>query len=199
MGMAVQVRRFTVDEYHRMAEAGILTEDDRVELLDGEIVVLTPLGRLHAAAVARVEDAFHRAQGGRAIEWVQNPIVLGVDGEPQPDLCLLQPRADFYAGALPGPDDVLLVVEVADTSVRRDRERKIPSCGRAGISEAWLMNLRDAVIEVYRNPAGGRYRDVRTARRGETVAPLAFPDVTLQVEEILGEVGRPRGRLRRTV
>lgn len=185
--MAVRIvkRLFTVDEYHRMVEAGILGEDDRVELIEGEVVQMTPIGSRHAACVAKLTALFSRVQD-RAIVWVQNPIRLGRHSEPQPDVALLKPRADFYAQAHPGPGDVLLVVEVAETSAAYDRELKVPLYARNGVAEVWLVDLAEERVEVYRQPAPRGYQDVRRLRRGERVAPQAFPDVGLTVDDIVG-------------
>ncbi len=186
MAMPLAHRRFTVDEYHRMAEVGILGEDDRVELLDGEIVLMTPIGARHASTVARLGQRLGRLAGAGATVWIQNPVRLGRYAEPEPDLTLLKPRDDFYAKRLPGPDDVLLVVEVADSSQRTDREQKIPLYARAGLPEVWLVDLPRDVIEVYREPAAGAYRSVQTVARDATLAILKLPGVTLPATEVLG-------------
>jgi Uma2 family endonuclease len=186
--MAVEIlrRRFTVEEYHRMGEAGILREDDRVELIDGEIVEMTPIGSRHAACVKRLMHLFVRALAARAVVSVQDPIAIPPESEPQPDLALLRPRADFYAGAHPEARDVLLVVEVADTTGPFDRGVKIPLYARAGISEVWLVDLTADVIEVHRRPGGGRYADLQRQARGERLVCQAFPDVELSVDDVLG-------------
>lgn len=189
--MVVRVARrlFTVEDYHRMREAGILSEDDRVELIEGEILEMSPIGSRHAAVVDRLNRLFHRLLGERAIIRIQNPIRLGMYSEPQPDVALLRSREDFYEAEHLGPGDVGLVVEVADRSVEGDRGVKAPLYGRAGILEFWLVDLAAGVVEVYREPGVEGYRSVRRLGPGETLAPLAFPDCILQVEEILG---RPR-------
>jgi Uma2 family endonuclease len=144
MGVQVQRRLFTVEEYHRMAEAGILSEDDRVELIEGELVTMSPIGSRHAACVARL-TALLFPVGGRGILWVQNPIRLGARSEPQPDVALLRYRPDFYASAHPGPEDVLLVVEVAETSADADRSLKIPLYARYGIPKpGWWTCWKNA-------------------------------------------------------
>jgi len=162
--MAVQVarRRFTVDEYHQMARAGILSEDDRVELLDGEIVTMSPIGSLHQAYVDRLNRLFSMLVGTSAIVCVQGPVQLDGYSEPQPDILLLRPRDDFYAHAHPGPEDVLLVVEVADTAVEYDRRIKFSYYARAGISEAWLVDLSGGAVEVYRGLSPQGYTDTPT-------------------------------------
>jgi Uma2 family endonuclease len=186
--MAVELlrRAFTVTEYHRMAEAGILTEDDRVELLEGEIVTMTPIGSRHAACVNRLTEAFAVRVVGRAIVSVQNPIQLGERSELQPELVLLQPRADFYASAHPGPGDVLLVVEVAETSAGVDRGVKIPLYARARIPEVWLVALAGESIEIYRRPTVQGYQGVQQIGRGGRVAPEAVPELEVDVDGILG-------------
>ena len=178
--------KFTVDEYHKMAEAGIFTEDDRVELLDGEIVEMTPIGKAHAGRVNRLIRAFSVLLPDRAVVSVQNPIHLSDDSEPQPDFALLAPRRDFYTSALPEANDILLVVEVADSSLGTDRTVKARLYARADIREMWLANLVDQRIEVYRDPSPDGYRSVVSVGPGGTVSPLAFPDIVLMVDDILG-------------
>src|SRR5688572_4509222 len=167
MAMPLAVRRFTVDEYHRMAEAGVFHEDDRVELLDGQIVHMTPIGIRHAACVNRLNALIVGLAGNQATVSIQNPLILGEHEEPQPDVAVLRYRADGYQTGHPRVPDTLLVVEVADTSVESDRQIKIPLYARAGIPEAWLVNLPGDDLEIYQQPEGGRYTRVRTARRGE--------------------------------
>ena len=150
---------FTVDHYHRLAEMGILGEDDRVELIDGEIVTMTPIGPRHASCVRRLVAMLSPLVGSSAIVDVQNPLRLGEHGEPQPDVVLLKPRPDYYRQSHPGPGDVLLVVEVADTSAEHDRVVKVPAYARAGIAEFWLIDLSGGLVEVYRRPAGGEYAE----------------------------------------
>jgi Uma2 family endonuclease len=186
--MAVRVvrRSFTVEEYYRMAEAGILSEDDRVELLEGEIVEMPPIGSRHASSVDRLTQLFAERVRHRAILRVQNPVRLGPRTEPQPDLALLRPRPDFYAQAHPGPQDVFLIVEVGETSADFDREIKVPLYARAGVPEVWLLDLGAGHVEVYREPTAQGYRDVHRLQRGQRLAPEAFPDLDLAVDEILG-------------
>ncbi|SRR5579884_1618999 len=187
--MALQLtrRRFTVDEYHRMARAGILGEDDRVELIDGEIIEMAPIGRRHAGCVKCSNWLFGQGLGDRAIVSVQDPVRLTEHNEPQPDIALLRPRPDFYSGAHPGPADILLIVEVAATSAVLDRRVKLPLYTGSGIPEVWLVDLGKETIRAYRDPSPDGYRTARTFRRGERLSPLAFPDLQLAVAEILGE------------
>jgi Uma2 family endonuclease len=144
-GRRISRRRFTVHDYHRMAEAGILHEDDRVELIEGEVVEMTPIGGRHASCVAELTWLLSRQIGDELRLCVQNPVRLGEHGEPQPDLAVI--RARDYKGSLPGPEDVMLLIEVADTSLSYDREVKLPLYARAGIAEAWLVDLSEEVVD----------------------------------------------------
>ncbi|GBC85859.1 hypothetical protein HRbin11_02317 [bacterium HR11] len=186
MAVRVERYRFTVDDYYRMLAAGILTEDSRVELIEGEIIAMAPIGSRHAACVDRLNRLLTDRVGGRAIVRVQSPIRLSRHTEPQPDVALLRPRSDFYASGHPGPGDVLLVVEVAETSADYDRQVKLPLYGRAGIPEAWLVDLAGEVVEVYRRPGRRGYREVGRHGRGSVLTLQAWPDVGLAVDEILG-------------
>jgi len=177
---------FSVDEYHRMAEAGILSEDDRVELIEGEIIKMSPIGSHHVGCVNRLNTLLNRRVGPAAIVSVQNPIRLDEYSEPEPDLALLKPRDDFYAQSLPTAGDVLLIIEVAETSVDYDRDVKLPLYARAGIPEVWLANLPDDRVEAYSQPVNGKYQTVRYAGRGESLAPECLPNLVLSVDEMLG-------------
>ena len=180
-----QIHKYTADEYQEMGKAGILTEDERVELIDGEIVLMPPMLDPHAFAISRLIVLF----GGlftekRATPWVQCPIRASYNGRPEPDLALLRP--DLRLDRLPSPQDVLLVVEVSDSTLRSDRNVKAPLYALDGIPEMWLVDLQEDVIEVYRSPEDGLYLDVTLLRRGDSISPLAFPDVLLEVADILG-------------
>jgi Uma2 family endonuclease len=180
-------RRFTLEEYHRMGAAGILDEDERVELIEGEIVEMTPIGRVHASVVARISKLFETRFGAWAIVWVQNPLVLPRQvSEFQPDIALLTPRPDFYRGKQVEPDDALLVVEVMDSSGAHDRRVKLPIYARAGVREVWLVDVKETTVEAHRQPMVDRYRDQRLADRSGGLAPLAFPDVVLAVRDLVG-------------
>jgi len=186
--MAVELlrRRFTVEEYQRMGRAGIFSEDDRVELIEGEIVEMTPIGSRHAACVKRLNSLFSSRLGERAIVSVQDPLNIGARSEPQPDLMLLEPRLDFYAHAHPEPKDVLLIVEVADTSLDYDRKIKIPLYAQASIPEVWLVDLNTSTVELHLDPSPQGYKQVRSVRQGESLAPQAVPGLVLAVADILG-------------
>lgn len=179
-------RRFHVDEYYRMAEAGILQPDERVELIDGEIYAMCPIGDRHAGCVNCLTAEFSQQLGRRVVVSVQNPIRLTDLTEPEPDLAILRPKPDFYRSGHPGPDDVLLVIEVMDSSAPRDRGLKLDAYARSNIREVWLVDLGRELIEVHRRPVGGVFTNHQTRPRGETVTCEAFPDVELAVDDILG-------------
>jgi Uma2 family endonuclease len=185
MAIELQRYRFTADEYRRMGEAGILPEDARVELIGGEIIRMSPTGHRHVAGVNRCNRLFSRAVGERALVSIQNPVDLGPHDEPEPDVSLLRPRTDDYADELPRPADVLLLVEVADSSLEYDRQTKLPLYAGAGIPEAWLLNLREGRLEVHREPGPEGYLVSRVYRPGERVAALAFPDLEIAVADLL--------------
>lgn len=179
-------RRFTVAEYYGMGEAGILFENDRTELLDGDVIVMPPIGDWHAARVNLFTNVLPPQLQGRAVVSVQNPTRLDETSEPQPDVMLLRWRDDFYRGGHPGPDDVLLLIEVSDTTVDFDRNAKLPLYARAGIPEVWIVNRTARRIEGYSEPSDGGYTTVRYAGPGESIAPQAFPDIVLEVDRVIG-------------
>lgn len=185
--MSVVRHRFTVDEYHRMGEAGIFREDDRVELIDGEVVEMTPIGWRHARCVRKLTNLFAGLVGGTAGGYqvdVQNPIFLGEHREPQPDLVLLSDEPP--AGRLPGPAEIALVVEVADTSLAYDREQKLPLYAEAGIPEAWIVDLSEDRIEVCSEPDRDRvgYGKVSRFATGERLVSPTIPGLSFNVAEV---------------
>jgi Uma2 family endonuclease len=186
MSVKMQRRLFTVQEYHLMGEAGILSEDDRVELIEGEIVQMAAIGTRHASSVKRLIAVFSDLERKRAIIGAQDPIQLTERTEPQPDVVLLQPRADYYATAHPVPSEVLLLVEVSDSTIDFDRDVKVPNYARSGIQEVWLWDLDANCLEVYRDPTANGYTSIQKIERGEMVSPLAFPDFEVSVDFILG-------------
>ena len=190
MAEAVTRRRFTIEEYHRMGEVGILGDDERLELIAGHIVVREPIGSRHAGCVDHLTRLWTSRLGERAIVRVQNPVVLPHDAsELQPDLMLLAPREDFYTRAHPTPADVLLLMEVADTSLLLDRRVKMPLYARAGIQEAWLVDLTTRRVDVHRDVTRGRYASVRKLTATQPLTVNAFPDIALTVAELLGPSG----------
>ena len=186
MSVKLHRRRFTVHDYYAMADAGILGEDDRVELIEGEILEMASIGSQHAACVDRLTRFLVPGAGDRAVVRVQNPVRLSDLTEPQPDLALLRPRDDFYATAHPGPADTLLIVEVSHSTLGYDRGIKLPLYAAAGIPEVWIVNGDDGVIEVYREPSGGYYGSERRLHPGDVLTPLALPSVQIPVERVLG-------------
>ena len=180
-------RRFTLEEYHRMGEAGVIDEDERVELIEGEIVEMTPIGRPHASVVARITKLFSTHFGERAIVWVQNPLALPRQvSEFQPDVALLKLRPDFYRDKRVEPRDAFLVVEVMDSSVAYDRRVKLPIYARGGVPEVWLVDVNERTVEVHRRPTAAGYRDRRVIARAGTIAPLAFSRAAVAVREMIG-------------
>lgn len=184
--MPVQLlrRKFTVKQYHQMIEAGILTENDRVELLRGEIVEMAAIGRRHAACVRRLIRLFSQRLSDRVLVDAQDPVELGNTSEPQPDIALLQLRDDFYEARHPQVEDVLLLVEVADTTIEFDREVKIPLYAESGISEVWLVDINEQCLEVYRQPLSDSYQIIQKYYRGQSLTIQAFPELSFTVEEV---------------
>jgi Uma2 family endonuclease len=176
--------RWTVADYHKMGEVGLLTEDARVELIEGEIVEMAPIGSPHGGKVKRLNNLLVSLLAKKVIVSTQDPIILGDHSEPQPDIALLKWRDDYYGKAHPRPQDVLLVIEVSDTTVRYDRDVKIPLYARHAIAEAWLLNLPNQCLEVYRNPQAGKYQQITTYTDGR-IAPLVLPEAILDVAELV--------------
>ena len=186
--MAVEVaatrRRFTRAEYYRMAEVGILGEDDRVELIRGEIVEMSPIGRRHRAFVGNLNQLLAVRLAGHAIVWMQNPIVLAEDTEPQPDIAVLRRRPVPYKEREAWAEDALLLIEVADSSLAYDRSTKLQLYAEAGIPEYWVVDCTTEAVEVYRTPGPEGYRDVTQVAGTATLTLHAFPDVALTPSEI---------------
>ena len=186
MSIAVTTRKFTVDEYHTMIQSGILHEDDRVELLEGEIVEMSPISSRHAACVNNFTRLFSTLNLNQKIVLaVQNPIILGSHTEPQPDVALLKPRQDMYQSQHPTAKDIYLLIEVTETSHHIDRDRKLPLYAEAGIAEVWLVDLSQEVVERYLEPQGDAYQRIEKYVAGQELSPQAFPDFRLAVKDIL--------------
>lgn len=177
--------RFSVQDYYRMAETGVLRPDARVELLEGEIVEMSPIGPFHGSVTKHLNALFSEAARGRWITSVQDPVRIAPHSEPEPDIALLRPAADYYRKRHPEPEEVFLIVEVADSSFDTDEQTKLPIYGRAGIPEVWIVNLNDLTIEVHREPHFTGYGARIVLREGDTAAPLAFPDAAVDVGELL--------------
>ena len=173
-------RLLTVDEYHRMGEAGILTDDDRVELIEGELVAMAPIGSEHIASTNALNRLLVLAVGDRGIVSVGNPVRLNRHSEPQPDFAVLKPRDD-YRKTLPRPEDTMLAVEVSNTSLEFDRKVKLALYARGGIPEVWIVNLAAEEVEVHRSPAADNYTSVTRAGRSDDLTIEALPGVRIPV------------------
>lgn len=184
--------RLTVDDYHHMAESGILGPDDRVELIAGEVLDMSPIGSLHAALVAALSDYLGRLAAGQLTVWSQNPIRLDDSSEPQPDIALVKPRPDFYAAAHPGPADTLLVVEVAESSLAYDLGVKVPLYARHGIPEVWVIDAATRTTHRFREPRPEGYSEQGMITPEEPLACLALPGEAKNLATIL-----PLGRSER--
>jgi len=185
---SVEVNRhsFTVAEYERMGRAGIFSPEERVELVYGEIIQMSPIGERHAASVNVLDEVVRERLGRSVTVSVQNPVQLDDFSEPQPDILILKRRADFYRHAHPRPEDVLLVTEVSDSTLEYDRKVKMPLYASAGIPEAWLVNLAEERIEAYSDPVGGEYQTVRSYARGEELQSHTLAALRVSVAEVLG-------------
>lgn len=183
--LAVRLR-FTVDDYYRLGDIGVIGPDERTELLDGEVVYKIPINSRHSGCVVRLNRIFNRSMGDRALVSIQDPVRLNRFSEPEPDVAILNLRPDSYGDAHPEPADVVLLVEVADSSLDLDRRVKIPLYAAAGIAEVWLVDLVHGSIETYRLPDARGYRVVERHGRGATLAVASFPDVSVTVDEVLG-------------
>lgn len=179
-------RVLTVAEYHRMGEAGILTEDDRVELIEGELIAMAPIGSAHSGTVNGLTRLLVLAVGNRGVVAVQNPVQLDNLSEPQPDFSVLKPRDDDYRRATPRPDEVLLIVEIADSSLAYDRNVKRSLYARHGIPEFWIVNLTAGEVEVCRSPAGGTYTALSRAGRDAVLEIQLLPGTAIPVAALLG-------------
>ena len=177
-------RRFTVYEYHRMAEAGILHEDDRVELIEGELSEMAAIGTRHFTSVNALTRLLVTEAGDEAIVSIQNPIRLNGNSEPEPDVAVIRLRD--YRDSLPGPEDVLSLIEVSDTTLSYDRNVKLPLYARSGIPEVWILDLTGELVERHTGPSGDIYRHLDRARRGENLDSTTIPGLTLDVDEVLG-------------
>ncbi len=179
-------RRISVDEYMKMAEVGILKESERLELIDGDIIEMSPIGNPHEAGTA----ASNRLLAplfieGRAVLRVQGHVRLDENNRPEPDLALLKWRDDLYRNQSPAPEDILLLIEVSDSTLASDRSVKLALYARFDIPEVWIENIPDGVVEAYTNPVDGHYTESCIYRPGETITPSAFPDVSLSVSELI--------------
>ncbi len=181
----VRIRPITVAEFERMSEVGILGEKERVELLRGELIAMPPIGERHSQAVDDLVELFVLRFAGRAKHGSQRPVTVGPISQFQPDLVLRRHAGADRFERHPSGDDLLLVVEVAESSLHYDRHEKLRAYAQAGVPEYWIVNLVDDRIELHTEPEGDRYRRVRVASRGESVAARAFPEDTFRVDDFL--------------
>ncbi|MBV8856901.1 MAG: Uma2 family endonuclease [Acidobacteria bacterium] len=186
MSAALDRYSFTAEEFERMGEAGILRQDARLELIEGEIYEMSPIGNAHAACVKHLNRLLQRLFDGVHTIGVQDPVRLSDFSEPQPDISLLRWRDDDYREGHPAPTDILLLIEVADTTVVKDKAVKIPLYARSGVPEAWVVNIDDEVVEVYSAPTQGSYRRVEVFGRGEEARSHTLEGLTVNVSELLG-------------
>ena len=186
MSAALDKYSFTAEEFERMGEAGILRQDARLELIEGEIFEMSPIGSLHAACVKFLTQLLHRLFSGTFIVGVQDPIRLNDFSEPQPDVTLLRWRDDYYRERHPTPADVLLVIEVADATVVKDRAIKIPLYARSGVPESWLVNIPEEQVEIYSGPADSAYRRAEVYGRGKEARSHTVEGLAVNVGELLG-------------
>lgn len=181
---SVHRRKLSLEEFHRLGAVGILSEDDRIELIDGEMIEMAPIGAPHALMVSRLSRMLNLAVGQDSIVWTQNPIALPSHSEPQPDLALLRPPEDRYRHSLPSAADVLLVVEVADTTLSYDRDVKVPLYARHGISEVWLFDLQGSSLYVYREPRQEQFQQTVTISSNGVVTPILLPNIKINLTEV---------------
>ena len=179
-------RRITVAEFERMIAANVWPEDERIELIQGELIDMSPINARHVYAVNALTEIFIRRLANRAWVSSQNPVQLTEELRPQPDVALVRPPARRYRQQLPAPADVLLLVEVCDTTLAYDRDEKLPLYARAGIPEVWLVDLNANTISVYREPRHGAYAQLTTVGREAEIAPGEFPEVKVKVDDIVG-------------
>ena len=187
MRMESARKLFTADDVLKMAEAGLFGPEERIELIDGEIVEMTPVGDRHMMCVDRATAFMTEAFGRKAIVSIQNGLRLNIHNMPQPDVVVYKRKDDFYGSARPTPADVLFLVEISDSTFRRDRNIKLPRFAAAGIPEVWIEDLKHDLILVFREPENGQYRMQLTLRRGDSISPLAFPNSTFRVDDLIGE------------
>lgn len=176
--------RLGVDTYHQMISTGLFDEDDRLELIEGELRAMTPINPDHAGKNKRLNRLLSQRVGDAALVAVQDPLTLAPHSEPEPDLMLLRPRDDFYEGANPTPADTLLVIEICNSSLRYDREVKVPLYAAQGVPEVWLVDLQHRRLELYRDASADGYRLMLRPAPGEVIAPVLLPNVRLCVDDI---------------
>jgi len=180
------LKRFRVEDLRKMTEAGILPEESGWEIIDGYLIDKVTIGSKHAGTVIKLAKIFERRVGDKTLVSVQNPVHIDQYNEPEPDIALLKPRDDFYTNSLPTPQDVVLLIEVSDSTIEYDRDVKKTLYAEAHIAELWLVNLRENAVECYSSPKNGNYRLAQILEKGEILKSKTVENLTLKVEEILG-------------
>jgi Uma2 family endonuclease len=186
MSAQIPRRKFSISDYHRMAETGILSENERIELIAGDIVTKIPVGSRHTSCVKSLRQLFTTMLADTVVVWVQNPICLGEYSEPEPDLALLKLRPDLYSEHRPTAKDVFLIVEMTEQAGDYERDVKLPVYAQAGFGEVWLVNIKDMKVEVYTNPAGQEYDMYHKFCQEHTITSVVFPNLRIPVEKIFG-------------
>ena len=184
--MQLLTRKFSIEQYHKMGEANIFHPEERLELIKGRIVEMSPLGLKHIATVNRLTNLLSRQLLDKALISVQNSIQLGDDSEPQPDLVVAKFRDDFYANKPIQPRDIYLLIEVSDSTIKYDREVKIPLYAENKIEEVWLVNLNDNILEIYTKPEDNFYQNLQKLNKDKIIAPLSFPQLKINLSNIFG-------------
>jgi Uma2 family endonuclease len=181
---APAAKPITIDLYQQMGEKGLLTPEDRVQLIEGEILEMPPIGTRHGSVAGRLNKWLSRAVGDEAIVRLDNPLSLGKHSQPQPDLMLLKPRADDYVTSHPGPEDVLLAVEVSDSTLEFDLGRKWALYARFAVAEYWVIDVNSRYVQVHSDPANGEFRSTAEYGLQDAVSPRAFPRIRIAVKEL---------------
>lgn len=185
MATEISRRLFTVHDYHRMVDAGILSEDDRVELIHGEVLRMSPIGPRHSAAVLRANQALQRLVADRAIVGVQGSVRLDEYDEPQPDIYLLRSKEDFYASGHAGPADIFLIVEIADSSLAYDKGLKMRLYAETGVPEYWVADIQNDGVLAYSEARQNTYSVIRQFRRGDRIIPTLLPECPIPIDVLL--------------
>ncbi|MDG2616933.1 Uma2 family endonuclease [Thermoleptolyngbya sichuanensis A183] len=185
MTIAPELRSLSVQDYRRMVEAGILAADERVELIEGQLYTMAAKGTAHSAAVTRIDRVLSQRLAGRALLRFQDPVQLSDFSQPEPDVAMVHPDPLDYEDHHPTPAEIFLLIEVADSTLRRDRDLKVPVYGRSGIQECWILDVQERRLYVFRDPGGAGYGAEQILSEQEAIAPLSFPDCVIQVSEFL--------------
>lgn len=189
MNTAIAVRQISVKDYHHMTKSGILRPDERVELLEGQIIKMAAKGTAHRAAVSRINHLLENRLGDRVLICLQDPIRLNDYSEPEPDIAVVRPDPLYYEDHHPTPAEIFLLIEVADTSLKFDCEVKAPAYSCSGITEYWVLDVSDRKLHVYRSPSANSYQSETILSEALTIAPLAFPECIVTIKELLSSQG----------